>query len=150
MSILTYNSWNLSFGSVEEKMNREGSIRMIICKRSFYPVDHLQEVFLSCWSFAIDWSIQMIICKRPVIPDDHLRDPVHRDDHLRKAGPSGWTGLLQMITGLTGLLQMIIRIDRPLANDHLHGSVYCKWSSLWTDLLQMIIRNDWPLANDHM
>ena len=34
--------------SVEEKMNREGSIRMIICKRSFYPVDHLQEVFLSC------------------------------------------------------------------------------------------------------
>ena len=105
MSILPYNSWNLSFGSVEEKMNREGSIRMIICKRSFYPVDHLQEVFLSCWSFAIDWSIQMIICKRSVVPDDHLQEVscswwsfargwsilminckklIHQNDHLQK------------------------------------------------------------------
>ena len=102
MSILPYNSWILSFGSVEEKMNREGSIRMIICKRSFYPVDHLQEVFLSCWSFAINWSIQMIICKRPVIPDDHLqgagpsgwsfaRGPPYPDDHLQEACPSGWS-----------------------------------------------------------
>ena len=112
MSILPYNSWILSFGSVEEKMNREGSIRMIICKRSFYPVDHLQEVVLSCWSFAIDWSIEMIICKWPVIPDDHLQEAapsrwsfarglsirkiickrmVHPDDQLHEACPSGWS-----------------------------------------------------------
>ena len=44
---------------------------------------------------------------------------------------------------------MIVRMDRPLANDHQDGPASCKWSSGWTDLLQMIIRMDRPFANDH-
>ena len=43
----------------------------------------------------------------------------------------------------------IIRMDRPLANDHEDVPASCKWSSGWIGLLQMIIRMDWPLANDH-
>ena len=41
-------------------------------------------------------------------------------------------------TGWTGLLQMIIRMDRPLANDHLDGPTSCKLSSGWTGLLPVI------------
>ena len=41
-------------------------------------------------------------------------------------------------SGRTSLLQMIIRVDRPLANDHLDRPVSCKWSSGLTGLLQMI------------
>ena len=43
---------------------------------------------------------------------------------------------------------MIIRMDRPLANDHPDGPASCKQSSGWTRLLQKIIRMDRPLAND--
>ena len=98
MSILPYNSWNLSFGSVEEKMNREGkggwylekdpsrwsfarglSIWMIICKRPVHQDDHLQETCPSEWSFARGQSVMIIICK----------GLVHQDDHLQEAGLSG-------------------------------------------------------------
>ena len=39
---------------------------------------------------------------------------------------------------------MIIRIDRPLENDHPDGPASCKWSSGRTGLKQMIIRMDRP------
>ena len=134
MSILPYNSWILSFGSVEEKMNREGSIRMIICKRSFYPVDHLQEVFLSCWSFAINWSIQMIICKRPDPPDDHLQE----------AGSSGCS----FASGLT--LQMIICQRPHPPNDHLQKVWSSRWSFARGRILQMIIWKRLDPLDDHL
>lgn len=65
-------------------------IRMIICKWSTPPDDHLQEACPFGWSFARGLSLrmivsrgrplQMIICKRPA-------PPVH---HLQEAGPFGW------------------------------------------------------------
>ena len=65
-------------------------IRMIICKWSTPPDDHLQEACPFRWSFARGLSLrmivsrgrplQMIICKRPA-------PPVH---HLQEAGPFGW------------------------------------------------------------
>ena len=33
-------------------------------------------------------------------------------------------------SGWTGLLQMIIRMDRPLANDHPDGPASCNWSEI--------------------
>ena len=69
-------------------------------QRRIHP-DHLQEVFLSCWSFAIDWSIQMIICKRPV----------PWDDHLQEAGPFRWS-----FAG--GLSLWMIICKRPALPDH--------------------------------
>ena len=80
MSILTYDSWILSFGSVEQKMNKEGKGGWYLEKDPSGWTDHLQEVIPSWWLFAIDWSIQVIICKRPV----------HQDDHLQETGLSGW------------------------------------------------------------
>ena len=47
------------------------------------------------------------------------------------------------------LLQMMMQRGRPLANDHLDGQFFCKWSSKWTDLLQMIIQRGRLLANVH-
>ena len=44
---------------------------------------------------------------------------------------------------------MILRMNRPLANDHPDGPASCKWPSRWTGLLQIIIQMDRPLANDH-
>ena len=35
----------------------------------------------------------------------------------------------------------------PLANDHLDGSAFCKWSSGWNDLLYLIIWMAHPLTN---
>ena len=49
----------------------------------------------------------------------------------------------------TSFSQMVIRMDRPLVNDHLDGPASCKWLSGWTSLLQMIIWMDRPLVNDH-
>ena len=43
----------------------------------------------------------------------------------------------------------IIRMDRPLANDHQDEPASCKWSWGCTGILQIIIRMDWPLANNH-
>ena len=63
------NIWRrkICFFFAEEKNNREGK----------------------GGSFARGRSIQMIICKRLVDPYDHLQEPVHLDDHLQEAGPSG-------------------------------------------------------------
>ena len=76
------------------------------------PVDHLQEVFLSCWSFTRCLSILLIICNRLIYPDDHLQEashsrwsfergqsirmiickrPPHPEYHLQEACPSGWS-----------------------------------------------------------
>ena len=33
-------------------------------------------------------------------------------------------------------VQMIIQIDQPLANDHLDGSAFCRWSTGWNELVQ--------------
>ena len=112
MSILPYNSWNLSFGSVEEKMNREGSIRMIICKRSFYPVDHLQEVFLSCWSFTRGVSILLIICNRLIHLDDNLQEASHsRWSFARgrsRSSPHTWHKSFLLIKGFHKLFEQTI------------------------------------------
>ena len=46
-------------------------------------------------------------------------------------------------------MQTVIRMDRPLANDHLEGLSPCILLSGETLLLKMIIQRDQPLANDH-
>ena len=86
LSFLNFEFW-VSGGKDEQRRKgrmifREGSIQIIIYKRSFYPVDHLQytddhfqEAGPSGWSFAKGWSIMMIICKRPVHLDDHKAGP---------------------------------------------------------------------------
>ena len=56
--------------------------------------------------------------------------------------------------GLGHYLRMIIRMDQPLAKDHLEGPASCKLSPGGTGLsqkglLQIIVWRDQPLANDH-
>jgi len=109
-------------GSTGWSFARGLSILFIFCRMSFYPVDHFQEVFLSCWSFIRglsilfiirnSWSIRMIICKRPV----------HPDDHLQEAGPSGWS----FARGRS--IRMII-CKRPVhLDDHLQKAGPSGWS----------------------
>ena len=49
--------------------------------------------------------------------------------------------------GLGHYLQMIIRMDQPLAKDHLEGPASCKLSPGGAGLSQKITRMDRPLAN---
>ena len=46
-----------------------------------------------------------------------------------------------MISGSVGLLQMIIRINQPLANDHLDGPASCKWSSFSFSVILLLHKN---------
>ena len=102
-------------------------------QRRIHPDDHLQEVFLSCWSFTRGCSILLIICNRLFHPDDHLQEashsrwsfargwsirmiiykrPVHLDDHAQEAGSSGWSFALgqsiQMSISIGSLLLFIV------------------------------------------
>ena len=57
--------------------------------------------------------------------------------------------LLLLLSGSTGLLQLIIRMGRPIVNDHLDGPAFCKWSSGLVGLLHVIIWIGRTFANDH-
>ena len=86
--------------------------RMIICKRSVPPDDHLQEARSSGLLFARGRILWMIICEWPIPQNDHLqvarsfewsfargwilqmvicKRPDSPDDLLKEAGSSGWS-----------------------------------------------------------